>query len=72
MASKQDSDSVMMIGVTAFAREIKRSEGTVRELERRKIIKARRDSANRRQFDRGQIAVALAHYATLQRQMSKA
>jgi hypothetical protein len=58
-----------MIGVTAFAREIKRSEGTVRDLERKKIIKAQRDSANRRQFDRRQIAIALAYYA---RQVSKA
>jgi DNA-binding transcriptional MerR regulator len=50
------------LGVTALARIIGRSEDTVRDLERRGIIEAVRDSANRRQFAPDQAARALAHY----------
>ena len=51
-----------LIGVATFARIIGKSEDTIRELERRGIITAVRDSANRRQFNAAQIARALEHY----------
>ena len=51
-----------LIGVTKFARLLGKSEDTVRELERRGIIAAVRDSANRRQFNASQVTRALAHY----------
>jgi DNA-binding transcriptional MerR regulator len=50
------------LGVTALARIIGRSEDTVRDLERRGVIEAVRDSANRRQFTAEQAERALAHY----------
>jgi hypothetical protein len=61
--TKVVNQNVEMIGVTAFARAIGKSEDTVRELERKKVIEAQRDSANRRQFGHSQIAIARAYYA---------
>jgi DNA-binding transcriptional MerR regulator len=51
-----------LIGVSTLARLIGKSEDTIRYLERRGIIHAVRDSANRRQFNEDQVTRALAHY----------
>ena len=51
-----------LIGVTKLARIVGKSEDTIRDLERRGIIHAVRDSANRRQFNADQILRALTHY----------
>jgi DNA-binding transcriptional MerR regulator len=52
-----------LFGVTKIARIVGKSEDTIRDLERRGIITAVRDSANRRQFNADQVSVILAHYA---------
>jgi DNA-binding transcriptional MerR regulator len=52
-----------LIGVTSLARIVGVSEDTIRDLDRRGIIRAVRDSANRRQFSLDQVPLALAHYA---------
>ena len=52
-----------LIGVTKLARIARKSEDTIRDLERRGIIEAVRDSANRRQFNSDQVRRVLAHYA---------
>ena len=49
--------------VGGMARAIGKGEDTVRDLERRGIIKSIRDSSNRRLFDPEQVAVARAYYA---------
>lgn len=50
-----------------MARAIQRSEDTVRELERRGIIRSCRDSSNRRIFDPDQVQAALDYYRTKRR-----
>ena len=60
MANEQNHEQ--LIGVTMFARLLGRSEDTIRDLERRGIIAAVRDSANRRQFTADQIQRAMRHY----------
>jgi tellurite resistance protein len=56
------NQSVVLTGVGALARIIGKNEDTVRDLERRGVISAVRDSANRRQFTPDQVQAALAYY----------
>ena len=50
------------IGVSMLARIVSRSEDTIRDLERRGVITATRDSANRRQFGADQVLRIQEHY----------
>lgn len=61
MSSEQISGQ--MIGITMLARIVGKSEDTIRYLERRGIICAVRDSANRRHFDVDQVQRLRDYYA---------
>jgi excisionase family DNA binding protein len=50
-----------MTGVGALARKVGVSEDTIRDWDRRGIIRAVRDSGNRRQFTDEQVRAALKH-----------
>jgi DNA-binding transcriptional MerR regulator len=53
-----------LLSVSAMARLVGKSEETIRDLDRRGVIKAQRDSANRRQFSPEQVEAARAYYAS--------
>ena len=61
------SQNVELTGVGALARLIGKSEDTVRDLERRGVIVALRDSAGRRQFTADQVRRALDHYGRIEK-----
>lgn len=59
----QSRNKPALYGVGDLARAAKVSEDTIRDWERKRIIKADRDSANRRQFNEEQKQIAIRHAA---------
>jgi DNA-binding transcriptional MerR regulator len=60
MATNDDGPTLR--GVGAMARLFDKGEDTIRELERRGVITAIRDSANRRLFNEDQVRRLREHY----------
>ena len=62
MVVDQTTENQATLGVGAMARALGKSEETVRELEKRGVITAVRDSTNRRLFTAEQLRLAREHY----------
>jgi DNA-binding transcriptional MerR regulator len=58
----QTNNDHALLGVGAMARSLGKGEETIRDLEKRGVITAIRDSANRRLFTQDQLRRAREHY----------